>query len=257
MGTFIESIDIIVFSLFALYFLVAILYHYNKEEGKEETKQYHTFTDKNVSAKIYDDGRIEGHINIDTNLGSVKVPLNTSYQKLKEKSDAADAFNRGTVAKYGNKSVIDLGNGMVRVKWSYLDKKYMAVMDDDLSDMYDGETNYIDIPKSTLDKMESRRKKWEKRKRSIERIAEMNNQGMELERRGEIDEAIKMYEKNISYGDCEARHSYDRLMVLYRKRKDYENELRIINAAISMLPDKSKYLERKDKVLTKYLKRTS
>lgn len=69
---------------------------------------------------------------------------------------------------------------------------------------------------------------------SVINCAELNNTGMFLEKEGRIDEAIDVYEKNIS-GNCyPATHSFDRLMILYRKRKDYDNEIRVIQKAIKI-----------------------
>ncbi len=64
--------------------------------------------------------------------------------------------------------------------------------------------------------------------------AASNNSGIELEKSDRIDEAIRVYEANIA-GDCyPACHSFDRLMVLYRKRKDFTNEIRVITKAIEI-----------------------
>ena len=48
-----------------------------------------------------------------------------------------------------------------------------------------------------------------------------------------INEAIAVYEKAI-IPQLPATHPYDRLMILYRKKKDYDNEIRIIKIAISV-----------------------
>ena len=48
-----------------------------------------------------------------------------------------------------------------------------------------------------------------------------------------INEAIAIYEKAI-IPQLPATHPYDRLMILYRKKKDYDNEVRIIKIAISV-----------------------
>ena len=47
-------------------------------------------------------------------------------------------------------------------------------------------------------------------------VVSRNNQGIEFEKSGNIDEAIKCYEQNIVEGQYITRHPYDRLMVLYR-----------------------------------------
>lgn len=54
-----------------------------------------------------------------------------------------------------------------------------------------------------------------------------------LEKEGMIDEAIAVYEKSI-LSKIPATVPYDRLMILYRKKKDYDNEIRIIKEAISV-----------------------
>lgn len=64
--------------------------------------------------------------------------------------------------------------------------------------------------------------------------ANSNNRGIELEKAGRVADAIQVYEANIA-GDCyPACHSFDRLMVLYRKQKDYANEIRVIGKAIEV-----------------------
>ena len=57
--------------------------------------------------------------------------------------------------------------------------------------------------------------------------------GIDLEKEGMINEAIAVYEKAI-IPQLPATHPYDRLMILYRKKKDYDNEIRIIKIAISV-----------------------
>lgn len=57
--------------------------------------------------------------------------------------------------------------------------------------------------------------------------------GIDLEKEGMINEAIAVYEKAI-IPQLPATHPYDRLMILYRKKKDYDNEVRIIKIAIGV-----------------------
>lgn len=60
-----------------------------------------------------------------------------------------------------------------------------------------------------------------------------NMNGQELEKSGDILGAIELYEKNVALR-YPAIHAYQRLMVLYHKQKDYENEKRIIEIAIEV-----------------------
>jgi len=66
----------------------------------------------------------------------------------------------------------------------------------------------------------------------LRETATLNNKGIALEKEGKIDEAISIYEKNVSLGYL-ALHSYDRLIVLYHKKKDVGNEIRIIEQKLA------------------------
>ena len=99
--------------------------------------------------------------------------------------------------------------------------------------------------------------KWEKALAEREKLnlldqlmfstARLNNKGIELEKAGDIQSAIKVYEENVKlYEDNVdigflARHQYDRLIILYHKLKDYENEKRILNKAVVLFPDDTGY----------------
>lgn len=77
--------------------------------------------------------------------------------------------------------------------------------------------------------------------------AELNNKGIAFEKEGKIYEAIEVYEENLQIG-YPASHSFDRLMILYRKLKDYNNEIRVIERALQIAKDDPKYISRLKKV---------
>ena len=60
-----------------------------------------------------------------------------------------------------------------------------------------------------------------------------NNEGIELEDNGMEDEAMALYEQNLKVG-YPSSHSYERLMIIYRRRKEYEKEVRVIKRAIEV-----------------------
>lgn len=68
---------------------------------------------------------------------------------------------------------------------------------------------------------------------NYEKCSRLINIGIDLEKEGMIDEAIKVYEKSIAYR-LPMKHPYDRLTILYRKKKDYENEIRVLKIAIEV-----------------------
>lgn len=107
---------------------------------------------------------------------------------------------------------------------------------------------YVEVSEQEYRTIMERYKKKQLNERRLSECAELNNKGIELEKNGEADAAIEVYEKNIKPGCWPARHSFDRLLVLYRKRKDYTNELRVCKAAIELFDGEVKYKERMVKI---------
>lgn len=70
-------------------------------------------------------------------------------------------------------------------------------------------------------------------------IVERNIKGQELEKQSKIDEAIALYECNIvDYVDTP--HPYDRLRIIYTKRKQYDEAIRVCKAYIEMCQKSSR-----------------
>ena len=80
--------------------------------------------------------------------------------------------------------------------------------------------------------------------KSFTPVVSRNNQGIEFEKSGNIDEAIKCYEQNIVEGQYITRHPYDRLMVLYRRLGNYDDEIRVIRSAMTIYRNDSKYIDK-------------
>ena len=57
------------------------------------------------------------------------------------------------------------------------------------------------------------------------------NKGKELEKKGKLEEAANYYEIAIA-NNFEGNNPYDRLAIYYRKNKDYDNEIRVLQKAI-------------------------
>jgi hypothetical protein len=62
---------------------------------------------------------------------------------------------------------------------------------------------------------------------------ERNNRGRELESEGLIDDAIELYQANVREG-CEGNWPYDRLAVIYRRRKDRASEIAVLERAVEV-----------------------
>jgi len=89
----------------------------------------------------------------------------------------------------------------------------------------------------------------------LNEISRNNTSGIELEKAGKIEEAVQKYENNVS-NRVIATHSYDRLMIIYRKRKQYHDEIRIIKTAIEVFSDENqlRYQRAMEKAPTNELK---
>jgi len=62
-----------------------------------------------------------------------------------------------------------------------------------------------------------------------------NQDGMDLEKQGQIEEAIVLYQTNIAEGFT-GQHPYERLRILYTKQKNYDKAIEICKAYLA-LPD--------------------
>lgn len=145
--------------------------------------------------------------------------------------------------------VIQLPNGYVKVKRMDFIDEFMegGIIPEDLYWLGEDGKGFISFPKFRLDELENKKAEYKKRTEKLYKCAELNNKGIELEKQRNISKAIAIYEENIK-GDCyPATHSFDRLLVLYRKAKDYENEKRIAIKAIKLFSI-NKYKERLKKI---------
>ncbi|MDA8186645.1 MAG: hypothetical protein M0T85_00695 [Dehalococcoidales bacterium] len=87
-------------------------------------------------------------------------------------------------------------------------------------------------------------------------MGDRNLTGKELEKAGRIDEAIALYEANLT--DCfEGTHPYERLRILYTKRKDYDNAIRVCRMAKEILKGSQELREAWDTEIKKLEERKS
>lgn len=107
---------------------------------------------------------------------------------------------------------------------------------------------YAVLPNYVISSIEKKREAEQHMIEAIKKCSELNNLGIKYEQEGNIALAISTYESNLS-SPFIACHSFDRLMILYRRLKDYDNEIRVIRTALDVLC--AKYPNLKDK----YLKR--
>ena len=64
-----------------------------------------------------------------------------------------------------------------------------------------------------------------------------NLRGRDLEKQGNITDAIELYELNVAYG-FEGDFPYDRLRVIYSKQRRYSDVIRVLEKAIGVFSGK-------------------
>lgn len=109
-----------------------------------------------------------------------------------------------------------------------------------------GET-MVQVPLKAYMALPDKLAKQKAQEEALRKCAELNNEGMACERLGDITGAVAAYEANIQL-HYPAHHAYKRLLVLYRKQKDYKNELRIAQAACRVFPKEQQYKDRREKI---------
>lgn len=119
---------------------------------------------------------------------------------------------------------------------SFFDK-YVGVIPWDLflkfeKQLDSGEKTVL-VSEDTIAMLEQKRKERQAFNDALAKCVRLNNDGIAYEKEGDIEGAIMCYEENIR-GTYPATHSYERLMVFYRRQKDYDNEIRVIHRAIEV-----------------------
>lgn len=107
---------------------------------------------------------------------------------------------------------------------------------------------YIDLPSNIYDIIEANKKEQENRDNLEIKISSHRVGGMNLEKEGNIEDAISEYKKAIEIGEQSSlsrfssyAYAYERIIILLHKVKDIEKEKQYINAYLSHnISDKAK-----------------
>jgi tetratricopeptide (TPR) repeat protein len=80
-----------------------------------------------------------------------------------------------------------------------------------------------------------------------DRQVDRNLEGIKLEKEGKTDKAISLYEKNLEE-NFEGSHPYNRLAIIYRKRGQIDEEIRVLEKAV-YLYENVVYKDRVDRLV--------
>lgn len=70
-------------------------------------------------------------------------------------------------------------------------------------------------------------------------VVDRNFTGKQYEKSGHIDEVLALYEANVT-DQIEGSHPYERLRIIYTKRKQYDDAIRVCEQYLLLHPSKSK-----------------
>lgn len=123
---------------------------------------------------------------------------------------------------------------------------YSAIQDSIIDAILNGD-KFVELSENEYQLAQLNFSEYKAKNDLLAKCVNRNNKGIEYEKAGKVKLAIKQYEANILDG-YPAHHSYKRLMVIYRKQKDLENEIRVIRRALEVFPDFPEYQNRLDKL---------
>ena len=129
--------------------------------------------------------------------------------------------------------------------------KYFKVMKPEEYDEYEdlilsGKSETY-LTKDRIVDFENRLKPIEEKNKLLFETSERNNLGISLEKTGLVYDAIEVYEENVK-DNYPATHSYDRLIILYVKLKNYNNASRVLQKYIKVFSNQNE--ERFNKALS-------
>ncbi|UEL49871.1 HIRAN domain-containing protein [Terrisporobacter hibernicus] len=185
--------------------------------------------------KIYTYEKVVG-VSFDNRDVFVEQFTNGSNQKIILKKDKDNQYDKNAIKVFGECLVMkEFKSGEL----GYLSSE-LATKLKDFDSIY-GTVNAVKPPnKIRLDiwvdedeykVVNSLHEQAEKTFKFVEKGYQSNCKGMSYEKEKDIPNAIKYYEESISY-NFDGNSPYERLAILYRKSKDYDNEIRVLNKAI-------------------------
>lgn len=154
---------------------------------------------------------------------------------------AVDPIGRNGSNTYTSPSEIGISPNSA----GYMTRKQLSYYSNYLKDelyvdylMASSDSSLIKISEQQFEAILKEKNDSERLSRTLNETANNNNIGIAFEKQGDTYRAIEAYERNLDIA-YPALHSYERLMILYRKEKRYDDEIRVIEKAINDFPIKS------------------
>lgn len=220
------------------------LFDFLKKKEKKESQEFDLGNGMFGNEK----GEIYGEIQLKTSFNGQefihKLPINTTADKLQQKYERKETnkINPDSCERIPNDDEVKLSCtdydkylsiivGLPKeIKENITQKMYSAIYND---------YNNIIISENQHKEILLRFQQHNDSVMLQSKVYGLLNKGKELEKSGDIDLAIKIYQEVVAIGyngvGYGVNKPYDRLMILYRKKKDVENEIKIIEQVIMAL----------------------
>lgn len=219
---------------------------FSKLFKKKHFEQAHE-TDLGNGLKCDDNGNIYGETELKMTVGnktlSQKLSINTTFEKLLTEMDARTANEQSPESCEREPKEDEI---KVRINDLEVLRKGLPCDNDLWNELWRLERkaiwfgwNNIIIPIADYQKIKDYNDKYIKQQDLQKKVYGLIFKGTEYEKNGDIDNAIASYTEatGLDYRSTgyAVNRPYDRLMILYRKKKDKENEIKIIEETIKVL----------------------
>lgn len=214
------------------------------KKKKHKSIENKTIETDNATITVSSDGKINGIIRVNTNFGNFEMPINTNAQKIEEKRKRMEDPNSCERQPNENEIVLpisrDYENSIIHrafgwEKYEEYSKKHFRNILERYNNMIMLKSDYEEMLKYVEEKEAKEKLHWQ--------LRSTYNKGRECERSGDYLGAEKFYYECFEL-DPKFYESFDRLIIMYRKNKEYSKEETILRIAINEYPDITKWQNR-------------
>lgn len=205
---------------------------------------------KDYDVVVSDDGQVSGSYRVRLNGSDLDVPFQTSMDELDEeerrRSDPSSCSRPPKTDEVVLPVVMGTGDRsflLDAVGWEKGEFYFHAMTDAFLA----GYNNFV-MPMADYEEALSFIAEKQKEAGLSGELQSYQNAGMDAEKAGELDAAVYWFERCIAFGESSPSlrisaylHSVERLTVVYRKLKRYEDEVRVIRLGLSHRNDERVY----------------
>ena len=217
---------------------------------KKKTKNVEVATE-NADIVISTSGNIKGAVCVNTGFGCIEMPINTNIQQIEEKERRENDPN--SCERLPNESEVvvpisrDMSDSLVvrAFGWS----KYEEYSRLEFRSRLQRYNNFI-MSKSDYGEMLEYIHTKESANKLHWQLRDKYNEGLACEKSGNFTDAEKCYNECLVL-DQTFFDSFNRLIIMYHRNKEYEKEISVLQRAVVAYPNIDKWQTRLNKLIEK------